>query len=78
VSRPVDPLFSIVPDRERVWLFNSGPGIAFKTTWQFTQHEKFAGYVKAEPIGAIGINREVPLSFRVQAIHTAANMYGRG
>jgi hypothetical protein len=58
------PFVSIVPDSERVWLINSGPGIAFKATWQFTHHEKFGGYVKAEPVGAIGVDREVPLSFR--------------
>jgi hypothetical protein len=58
------PFVSISPGKERVWLMNSGPGVAYKVTWQFKDHEKFGGLLKAEEVGAIGIGIEVPLSFR--------------
>lgn len=58
------PFVSIAPGKQRVWLVNSGPGIAYKATWQFKDHEKFGGFVKAEDVGAIGVGIEVPLSFR--------------
>jgi len=44
------PFVSIANGKERVWLMNSGPGIAYNVNWQFNHHEKFGGFVKPEHV----------------------------